>query len=823
MKTLMIVDAYNFLFRAYFALPQLTHNGIPVGAVYGFINILLKYIGTNPEYLVIASDTGKSTFREKIYDQYKINRPPVPSDLTPQFFLLRELVSAFNFNFIEQDGYEADDIIATLVKRFKSKDLKIIIVSSDKDLMQLVSDNVLILDPIKNIFFDSNEVKKKFDVFPHQIVDYLSLVGDASDNIPGVPNIGPKTAAKLLNEFQTLDAIDLDKIPRQKLRDNLITFKDQLLLSRTLVTLADDINIHHNLDDLLNKKPDEQILLEFLQKYGFNRIIKTFIKSIPIINSKQTLKNTTDLDKFLIQAQYSGLISIYQLEDNIYLTDNENHQFKVEEKSLEEKFSRLLKDSSILKIFHSENFNHDKYEINSYHDLKLMSYTINTTNTNLKSLFSDNSIDENLYHSKLIELYKIIRKKIFESHVFTLYFKIDKPLSMVINKIQNRGVLVDKTYLESLSNELINKIQEKEKQIFAHTKERFLLSSPKQLGEVLFNHMKLPIIKKSKTGGFSTDSEVLEALSIQGFEIADLILEWRKFVKLQNTYVDPLFHRAIKSEDSRICTIYDITSTLTGRFSSSNPNLQNIPREKFMRKIFIAREGHSLISADYSQIELRILAQIANVDTLKAALINGDDLHEITAKQIFGVDKVTKDLRNKAKAINFGIVYGITGFGLARQLNIPRDEASEYIKSYFDKYPGIKEYMEKTKEKAKNDQFVATEMGRRCYIDNINSQNFTLKSIAERSAINAPIQGTAADIIRKAMVKISYEKEVEKFLIMQVHDELIFEVPDDKIEYCVKKVKSIMESISSIPMKVDIKIGRNLGDLTVMANIADPL
>lgn len=899
MQTLLIVDAYNLLFRAYYALPQLNYNGLPVGAAYGFINILLKYIANTPEYLIIASDTGHSTFREKIFPEYKINRPPVPGDLTPQFALLREMMKAFNFNFIECRSFEADDIIATITKKFKSPDLKIIILSSDKDLMQLVEENIFILDPLKDKLFAPKDVEEKFGVRPEQMIDFLSLVGDPSDNIPGVKGIGPKTAALLLQEFGSIENITLEKITKQKLKENLANYKEETKLSKMLVALEKNVPINLELSDLLYKKPIEAELAVFLEKYGFKNVLRKLINAPTIELATASKEPANSLASFTAKARYSGYLAIYAHEDTLYLADNENNFIKILKKP-EAEIPSIIKElffnKAILKIFHSDNFsflnnyvfydkvivspetlvpadhtineeireannqllinlhfeaplnnkeinsganseskNKTKSETNSIHsnnintnvntsinstseDLKSMAYVLNTTRTSLPALLHDFADFEELplpekIVTNFVKIYQLLRQQLFLNQAFTLYYKVDRPLQEVIYQMCQKGIMVDRNYLKELFLEFQEKLIGLQKDIFAITGEEFLISSPKQLAEVLFEKMKLPALKKSKTGNYSTNSDVLENLDLLGFPIAAKLLEWRKFIKLQNTYIEPLIKKAEQDPNSIIRTNYNLNSTLTGRFSSSSPNLQNIPKENKIRRIFIARKGCKLLSADYSQVELRILSNIADVPELKAALLRGEDLHNITAAQVFETNNVTKELRNKAKAINFGIIYGISAFGLARQLNILKEEANSYIEKYFARYPGIKEYMETVKTEVRKNGYIKTMLGRRCYIENINSPNAILRSIAERSAINAPIQGTAADIIRKAIIKLSLDEEITNYLSLQIHDELVFEIPENRVSVIAEKIKNIMEQVTNIALKVDLRIGHSLGDL----------
>lgn len=809
-KTLMIIDAYNFLFSAYFALPNLTHNELPVGAVYGFINILLKHLKNKPDYLVIALDNGKSTFREAIYRDYKANRPPVPGNLTPQFALLRECIDVLNLNSIEIDGFEADDIIATLVTKFRHDDLTIKILSSDKDLTQLVNENVYIINPIKNKIIGIHEVKEKFGVLPRQMRDFLSLIGDPSDNVPGVPGIGTKTAAKLLNTFENIENFNLDEISPTRIRENLIKYSEQLALSKSLVSLTHDIDIEHSLDSLCYREQEEKKLLPFLQKYGFKNLIPKLIKNKPE-QPRPATNLTKEIDRFILAAKYEGQISLYKEEDKII--------FSTQKLSIEENLSeveKLLKDKSIKKIFHSDNIPHPYPENNSFDDIKVMAYILDTLNTGLEYLFLHylKEASEEMFPRRLHELYGKIYSEMFKEKVLTLYYKVDKPLIHIVRTIEKNGLLIDVEQLRLLSEQISEERKKVEAKIFSTVGQTFALKSPKQIGEMLFEKMKIPVQKKLRTGLASTDSEVLKSLSNQGYKIADDLLLWRHHDKLQTAYIEPLLLKVGSSVQShRISTTYSTTLTLTGRLSSSNPNFQNIPRDKSVRKIFIAKEGYQFLCADYSQIELRILAHIANVEQLKNALASGTDLHTLTATQIFKTNEITSELRNRAKAVNFGIIYGITSFGLSKQLSISKEEAALYIDKYFAEYPEIKDYMSRIKSQAKRDTYVKTLMQRKCPIQNINSDNHTRMLVAERSAINAPVQGTAADIIRMAMVRIAKDKELLSLLIMQVHDELVFEVKTSDLQRIAKKVKEIMEKSPDITLLAELKHGPSLDEL----------
>lgn len=840
-KTFTIIDGYGFLFRAYYVLPHLTTTtGIPIGGVYGFLNMILKYI-THSDYLIVAFDAGKKNFRHDLYSEYKANRISPPEDLVPQFNMLREAVEAFNLSYEEVEGYEADDIIATLVAKYSNyQNLKVVVVSSDKDLFQLLNYNILIFDPIKNTYVDEKRVIEKFGVNSNKLLDLFSLTGDASDNIPGVPGIGAKTAAKLLGEFGSLDGIleNTNKVGQTRVRNILIEHKEKALISRELVSLHKAVDLQHDVEECKFHISNIEKLLSFLKKYEFNSLINKVEKLFAYKEPHKEEKieyNSQELEKFLEHCRYEGKISIYCHYENgalskISLSYSEHNIFYIEQSSIQDvliQINSLLCANEILKIVHDIKevkriIPAIEKALNSTDDLMLMSYSLDTGK-------HDHSIPNIVAHNlngdawafsaqTLITIHNTLKQKLFQERLFSIYERFDKPLMKVILDMERKGVLLNVYKLQELSDEFQQVIGVLESKIHVLAGENFNIASPKQLSDVLFNKMGLNKKKKSKSGAYSTNSEVLEKLEIEGVEIASKILNWRHLSKLKNTYTDALM-KQVNHLDGRVHTSFSTTATTTGRLISSNPNLQNIPiRSKeggLIRQAFIAPEGYKIISADYSQVELRLLAHVAGVTAFKEAFTNGQDIHDITARQVFGVLEnvsVDEQLRRRAKSINFGIVYGISPFGLAKQLGITVQEAAEYINYYFSCYPEIKTYMEEMISVARSNGYVETIFGRRCFVKDINNNISYARQFAERVAINAPLQGTAADIIKFAMIQLFDQLKTGK-IILQVHDELLVEVEEGNVQETAALMRNVMENVVklSIPLEVDIKVGDDWG------------
>jgi len=918
---ILLIDGYGFVFRAYHSLPPLTRkDGTPVGAVLGFTNMLMKMIsGNKADYIAVVFDAGRKTFRSDIYPAYKANRPPAPDDLIPQFALVREAATALNMHIIEMDGYEADDIIATYARLAREKGCKLTIVSSDKDLMQLVGDDgVQMYDPMKNKMIGIPEVKEKFGVTPDKVLDVLSLMGDSSDNIPGVPGIGPKTAAELVLQYGNLDEIlkRAGEIKQNKRRETIIENTDKALLSRKLAALCYTVPLESGSDfSPLEVRPiDYNQFYQFLLAQGFKSLIakiegklsgiqknhpelnegSVFKKEDSSLLSKdekiQIARNTHFINDINNLKEYIGkykeirTLAIYfdisenliGIAININNSDSAYIQISQEKKAqqanlfgesqnqesrkLESKNSEslildsnilgslkpLLTDKSILKIGHDlkETYKlllQNKIQMQPFDDIMLMSYVIGAGahSHDLKSLISLHlTIDINISDEKelakmdekqrgeslcarafaITDLHGILKERIFKEQCLTLYETLEKPMLTSLAEMELLGICLDTARLKEQSRVFAEKIAGLEQQIYKIAGLEFNIGSPKQMGEVLFGKMGLEGGKKSKTGAHSTDVRVLTELAEQGNEIASLILDWRHFSKLKSTYTDSLPNQI--HADGRVHTHFLLAATNTGRLSSTAPNLQNIPvrseEGNRIREAFVAAKGCKLISADYSQIELRLLASIAKIDTLKEAFKNGMDIHAVTASQMFGVpvDSVSSELRRRAKTINFGIIYGISAFGLAQRLNIGRAEAGDYIKKYFLQYPGIEAYMKNTVDFARTHGYVETVFGRKCYIKGIADKNAGIRQFSERAAINAPLQGSAADIIKKAMVRLHARLKDEGFkakILLQVHDELILEAPEGEVERVLKIVKHEMESAVSldIPLTAEAGVGDN--------------
>ena len=922
-KHIYLVDGSTYIFRAYHALPPLTRksDGFPVGAISGFCNMLDKLIkdereNNNLTHLLVIFDASGKTFRNDIYPKYKANRSSPPEDLIPQFPVIRKATDAFNVNHVEMLGYEADDLIASYAKAAIDEKMKVTIVSSDKDLMQLVKEDVSMLDTMKNRLIQKNEVIEKFGVEPKKVIDVQSLAGDSIDNIPGVPGIGIKTAALLINEYDNLDNL-LEKasnIKQNKRRESLIEFADQARLSRELVTLKEDVKLPIPIKDIEIQSFDPKKLISFLKGMEFKTLTekkaREFNLNLEDIETEElelefnkekevetetknekdfnkfdykkysTIINKNELDKWkrkitekgyvaidtetdslnAIQANLIGFSLATGINEACYIPikhDNADKQIHIDDAT--DFLKSINEDPSILKIFHNKKYDAlvlDKYNIkvNSYDDTMLISYSLGSGGTrhsldflakkymshsaiSFKEIagsgksqksFNEISINEaSIYAAEdadiTFRLWKILRPRLMSEKISSVYETIERPLAKVIMDMEKNGVCVDEKILKELSIKFENDIKRIEKECFEIVGNEFNLGSPKQIGEILFDKLKIKGGKKTPSGAWSTDAETLNFLASSGNILPKLLLEWRGLSKLKSTYTDAL-PNFINKNTKRIHTSYSMSSTSTGRLSSSDPNLQNIPIKndegKMIRSAFIADEGYSLISADYSQIELRIIAHISDDNNLKNAFKNNIDIHSLTASEVFGVpiEDMSQDIRRKAKAINFGIIYGISPFGLSNQLDISRSEASDYIRSYFEKFPSIRDYMESTKEFAKNNGFVKTLFGRKCIIDDPGNRGPGGKAFMERAAINAPIQGTAADIIKRAMIKIpkNLKKEnLETKMIMQVHDELVFETKDSEIEKTMSIViKEMSEAHKpvvdlSVDLKVEAASGKN--------------
>ena len=910
-----LIDGSGYIFRAYYALPPLTRksDGLPTGAVNGFCNMLFKLLEDSksddnkekPTHFVVIFDSARKNFRNEIYSDYKGNRSDAPDDLIPQFDYIRKSVEAFNLPSVELLNYEADDLIATYSEQILSAGAKVTIISSDKDLMQLYKKNIRIYDPMKNKYISDRDILDKFGVEPSKVIDVQALAGDSSDNVPGVPGIGVKTAAELINEYKTLENLlkKASEIKQNKRRQTLIENKDKAIVSKKLVTLKKDVPIKNEIIEFKLKNVDKKKLYDFLREMEFNRLLSSAIstygeigfekdqkieKSInQKINSKnyQLIENEKDIDKWLKEAEEKGEFAIdtettsldpHQADlVGISLSTKVGHacyiplahksKKNMNEKSIIKKIKPILEDKSIKKIGQNIKFDyiilfHRGIDMTSMEDTMLMSYVLDAgknrhnmdtlsqihldhktisykdlVGTGKKQInFSEVDLDlAKNYASEdadiTFRLYQIFIKNLKSEKLLNIYEIFEKPLIKILAHMEICGIKVDNNFLKILSKKFEGKIQKLEKEIFKISKKKFNIGSTKQLGEIMYNELKIANIKKTKKGSFATSAQVLEDLSFKGHELPKLVLDWRQVTKLKNTYSDSL-QEHINKNSKRVHTSFLLAATSTGRLASSDPNLQNIPIKsddgKDIRKSFIADNQSLLISADYNQIEMRILADLADVKELKKAFKNNEDIHSLTASQVFNVKvkDVNSDMRRKAKAINFGIIYGISQYGLAKQIGVSNVEAEEFLNAYFIKFPEIKNYMEYTIKFCRKSGFVNNIFGRRTHVTGINDKNFNIRNFQERAAINAPIQGSASEIMRLAMIRINKKFESIKNLnckiLLQIHDELIFEVKKDEVLEYEKLIKKEMSSVKdsdlhtfSIPLSIDINHGNNWGEL----------
>lgn len=959
---LFLVDGSAYIFRAYHALPPLTRksDGLPVGAVSGFCNMLWKLVqdardtsvGIVPSHFAVVFDYSSTTFRNEIFPQYKANRDAPPEDLRPQFQLIREATKAFNLPCLEMEGFEADDLIATYAEKAVNAGGDVTIISSDKDLMQLIGSKVIMYDTMKDRRVGVAEVHEKFGVGPEKMIDLQSLAGDSTDNIPGVPGIGPKTAAQLLDEYGDLETLlaRASEIKQNKRRENLIEFADQARLSKQLVTLKRDVPLEVPVEDLVLQEPDGPRLIAFLKAMEFTTITRKVAEvtetdasavepdlvevdgfdaargpdldkgddgkgtpgnlddatSTPQdlvekraaemagaridASSYECVRDLEALHRWVAEVQEAGRVAIDTETTSLDPMQAElvgislatlpgtacyipiNHKKgaddllgggRVEDQlTLEEVVGVLkpvLEDLSILKI--GQNLKYDwlilaehGIQMVGLEDTMLLSYVLDAG-------FGSHSMDElskrHLGHTPIsykeltgsgksaitfdlvdiekasayaaedadvtLRLWQVLKPRLAAQGMTRVYERLERPLIDVVAKMEQRGVMVDRQILSRLSGELAQAAAGLEAEIYELAGEKFNIGSPKQLGEILFGKMGLPGGKKTATGQFSTSAQVLEDLAAEGHDLPRKIVGWRQLTKLKSTYTDAL-PGFINTRTGRVHTSYAMASTSTGRFSSSDPNLQNIPirtaEGRKIRTAFVANAHNKLVSADYSQIELRVLAHIADIGQLKQAFADGLDIHAMTASEMFDtpIEGMDPMVRRRAKAINFGIIYGISAFGLANQLGIERSEASDYIKKYFERFPGIRDYMEATKSQCRDHGFVETIFGRRSHYPDIKASNPQVRAFNERAAINAPIQGSAADIIRRAMVRMDEALECNGLsaqMLLQVHDELIFEMPEGEVEQAIPVIKDVMENAAmpalalSVPLKVDAQAANN--------------
>ena len=908
---LYLIDASAYIFRAFHALPPLSRasDGLPVGAVSGFCNMIWKLLEDlrgpdRPTHFACIFDHSSYSFRNDLYADYKANRPPPPEDLRPQFPLVRQAAIAFATHALEQEGYEADDLIATYTRRAEQLGARVTIVSSDKDLMQLVSDRVQMLDTMKNKVMGLDAVAEKFGVTPDKVIDVQALAGDSVDNVPGAPGIGVKTAAQLIAEFGTVEALldRAEEIKQPKRRQTLIDHADDVRISKTLVTLKDDVPLDRALEDLAVADPDPETLLAFLEEMEFRTITRRIREHFAGEGiAVETIGETSD-QPAVDHSAYETVTDVDRLKEWVARAERQGHVcIDTETDSLDAVSARLvgismalgpnaacyiplrhvdpegddllggaapkqidfdtaigvvkplLEDRCVLKI--GQNIKYDVAVLQSVgialapvDDTMLLSFALHAGQ---HGHGMDELSERFLSHSPIpfkqvagtgksqvtfdrvplekatpyaaedadvtVRLWGLLRPRLPREAVSAVYERLDRPLIPVVADMERAGIKVDRDKLSRLSSDFAQRMAAYEAEAYELAGREFNIGSPKQLGEILFNEMGLPGGKKTKTGAWQTGADVLETLSAEGHALPRAILDWRGLSKLRSTYTEAL-QQAINPHTGRVHTTYSMAGAQTGRLSSNDPNLQNIPirteEGRKIREAFIAEPGHKLISADYSQVELRLLSHLADIDALKAAFQDGLDIHAMTASEMFDtpIEGMDPMIRRRAKAINFGIIYGISAFGLANQLAIPREDASSYIKAYFAKFPGIRTYMDETKALAKAQGYVETAFGRRLHLKDINSKNGPSRAFAERQAVNAPIQGSAADIIKRAMIAMPAALKaagLKAKMLLQVHDELIFEAPDDEVGATLDVVSATMRSAPlpalslSVPLVVD--------------------
>ena len=912
-----LIDGSGYIFRAYYALPPLTRksDGLPTGAVSGFCSMLFKLLEDSksnqnkqkPTHFAVIFDSARKTFRNEIYRDYKANRSEAPDDLAPQFEYIRKSVLAFNLPSVELANYEADDLIATYVDQILKKGANVTIVSSDKDLMQLFKKNVRIYDPMKNRFISEEDVQKKFGVASSKVIDVQALAGDSSDNVPGVPGIGVKTAAELINKYGNLETLlkSANEIKQNKRRETIIENKDKALISKKLVTLKNDAPVDRSLTEFQLKEIDKDKLYKFLREMEFNRLLSSAIsaygepkltseKDIVKTDEKQKaidrkkyylITNLDEIDSWIKEAEEAGEVAVdtetssldphqadligISLSSKIgkacYIPVGHKSKKNIDKDQTLKKLKPLLEDPSIKKIGQNIKFDFivlfkHGIKITSMEDTMLMSYVLDSGKNRhnmdtlseihlnhkpiaFKDLVGTGKKEINFSFVDLekakdyaaedadvtFRLYKKFNKSLKDEKMINIYETFEKPMIKILADMEIEGIKIDNDFLKTLSSKFGKKIEKIQREVYKISKKEFNIASPKQLGEILYNDLKISDLKKTKKGSFATSASVLEDLAFKGHKFPQLVLDWRQISKLKNTYSDTLPEH-INPKTKRIHTSFLLAATTTGRLASSDPNLQNIPIKsedgKDIRKAFIAEKGLSLISADYNQIEMRILADLADVKELKKAFRNNEDIHSLTASQIFniGINKVNEDQRRKAKAINFGIIYGISQYGLAKQINVSNQDAEEFLNAYFAKFPEIKLYMDKTIKFCRKSGYVNNIFGRKSHFININDKNYNVRNFQERAAINAPIQGSASEIMRLAMIRLDKrlkeQKNKKTKMLLQIHDELIFETSKEEVKRISKIIIEEMSSVVksehhsfSIPLTVDLNIGDNWGEL----------
>lgn len=906
MAKVCLIDGSGYIFRAFYALPNMTApDGTPVNAVYGFVTMFMRLLKNIPcDYCVVLFDAKRQNFRNNIFADYKATRKETPELLIPQFDLIHEAVHVLNLPYVMQEGYEADDLIATYAKQATDAGHEVVVVSGDKDLMQLINENVSYYDGMKDKYFSPNDVKEKFGVLPDKVIDVQALSGDSIDNVPGVPGIGPKTAAELINQFGSLENLlqNAAQIPQAKRRQTIIDNTEAARISYQLVKLKTDVPVEHNWQEFHCMAPKMEDVMAFIDRLGFKSIrpkmekwvqercatkgiieasavttpLPAKIKPTPtytLLQSRTQLetlyKNILAEQKIALAVLHDGIkmagISLCVTENSAYYlavpqTAESNDLFSFEAPTAEldlvtiKKFLlAILNNENILKIglqlktqWHQLNeFFATSFNLFPYDDVAIMSYDLDSSEHehNIETL-TERFLQEQIIEPKIsgkikqidfaapeladyrfkaadyiMQLHTILKQRLFTEHKTYVYEMLDRRLLQVLLQMEEKGIEVNKQTLQELDKEFTRQLTALEKEIYALAGEEFNISSPQQIGNLLFGKMGLKG-KKTASGHYNTSAEILEQLAEEN-EITAKILEYRTYAKLKSTYTTALLEA--RDEKNRVHTTFSQTVVNTGRLASSNPNLQNIPNKtdigQKIRECFVAKSGYKIVAADYSQMELRLLASVANVKALKEAFAQGVDIHAATAARVFGLpyEQVDKEHRRRAKAINFGIVYGISQFGLARQLGIPRNEAKNYIDSYFRIMPEVQQYMSETIQFAHEHGYVETPLGRKCALSGINSSNSKVVSFAERAAINAPIQGGAADIVKLAMQRVAWAIDKQKLnanLLLQVHDELVLEVKDEDVEKVKTLLKQIMENTVKldVPMIVDVGVGNNWHD-----------
>ncbi len=871
-KKLIVIDGNSIANRAFYALPMLNNaQGLPTNAVYGFTTMLLRLIDEEqPSHILVAFDAGKANFRHAEYKEYKGHRDKTPSELSQQFPLLRRLLDAFSIKHYELEGYEADDIIGTLTKVADGSDIHTKVVTGDKDMLQLISQHVQVTLTRKGISevdaYDLDKLQEVYQLKPEQIIDLKGLMGDASDNIPGVPGVGEKTALKLLHQYGSVEAVyeHLDEVSGKKLKENLEENEEQAMLSKKLATILREAPLELGIEETAYQGFEKSKVVDLFKELEFNSLLEKLTDGTDEVEAQEALeyKLLSEADSPLFEEALLEDAALYVeiLEDHYRRADvlglaichdQGLYYLPVEVALKSEAFQEWLADKKKQKVM----VDGKKAEVNLWwrklkltgirFDIQLVTYLLNPGENNMTldraaKLYAEESLlaDEQVYGKgakfKIPEqdvlmahitrkayvswrLFKPLEEALEKADMHALFYDLELPLSRILAQMEMRGITINRPFIDKMGEELLRKLEQLTKEIYELAGTEFNINSPKQLGEILFDKLGLPVIKKTKTG-YSTNAEVLEALEPQHEVISKLLL-YRQLGKLQSTYIEGL-SKEIDEETGKIHTAMQQTIAATGRISSNYPNLQNIPirleEGRKLRQAFVPTEANRVIlAADYSQIELRVMAHLSKDEGLKTAFLENKDIHTQTAMDVFHVaeDEVTSVMRRQAKAVNFGIIYGISDYGLSQNLHITRKEAKAFIERYFASYPGVRHYMEAIVVEARKQGFVSTLLQRRRYLPEINSRNFNIRSFAERTAINTPIQGSAADIIKKAMIDIEQlltEKKLTSTLLLQVHDELVFEVPADELEEMQKLVPKVMEQAISldVPLKVDVSYGK---------------